>query len=211
LKKSYSRLNILQERFSAFGEARGFFKHMISQRRVLTVTVPYYEYLRGIVFCDDLRDNYGEEVPFQFDLTLLIFLLYDDFLTQIKRGSAKNDQIAAYLQAGKKKYFQQRITEKRIMKPLTRHVFAFETVEEEGEPEVISESPKKAYLDIRMKETEVLRGEVLLNDLEPYMEGIDISIEEMITVIYLDFIENIKQQGNSAKVQKSILSHLKRF
>lgn len=210
MKKSYSRLNILQERFSAFGEAKGFFKHMMSQRRILTVTVPYYEYLRGIVFCDDLRDNYGEEVPFQFDLSLLMFLLYDDFLAQIKRGSAKNDQIAAYLQAGKKKYFQQRLTEKRIMKPLTRHVFAFETVEEEEEPEVISET-KRAYLDIRMKETEVLRGEVLLNDLEAFMKGVDISIEEMITIIYLDFIENIKQQGNSAKVQKSILAHLKRF
>lgn len=141
---------------------------MISQKRILTVAVPYYEYLRGIVFCDDLRDNFGDEVPFQFDLTLLLFLLYDDFLDQIKKGSAKNEQIANYLLAGKKKYFQQRTVEKRIMKPLTPYVFTFETVEEEKEPELISGAQKKAYLDIRVKETEVLRGEILVNDLEPY-------------------------------------------
>lgn len=211
MKKSYSRLNILQERFSSYGEAKGFFKYMLNQRKVITVTVPYYEYLRGIVFCDDLKENFIDEVPFQFDLTLLIFLLYDDFLAQIKRGSAKNEQISNYLLAGKKKYFQQRTVEKKIIKPLNQYLLTFETIEEEEEAELSSEEEKKAYLDIRIKETEVLRGEILLNDLEPFMMGTNITIEELITIVYLDFIENIKQQGNSVKVQKSILAHLKRF
>jgi hypothetical protein len=78
-----SHLNILQERFSSFGEAKGLFRHLLSQRRILTVEVPYYEYLRGIVYCNDLRDNFDDQVPFQFDLTLLIFFLHDDFLAQI--------------------------------------------------------------------------------------------------------------------------------
>jgi hypothetical protein len=62
-----------------------------------------------------------------------------------------------------------------------------------------------------MKETEVLRGEILLNDLDPYLEGIELSIEDVISIVYLDFIESIKKEGNSIKVQKSILAHLRRF
>lgn len=211
MKKSYSSHNVLQERLSGLSEARGFFKHIFSQRRILTVTMPYIDYLRGIVFCDDLRDNFGEEVPFQFDISLLVYMLYDDMLTQIKKGGAKNEQIASYLVAGKQKYFPTKVQEKRVLKPLTQHVFRFETVEEEMVVSNTSQDDKKAYLGIRMKETEVLRGEILLNDLEPFLDGIELSIEDVIAIVYLDFIENIKKEGNSTKVQKSILAHLKRF
>lgn len=211
MKKSYSSHNVLQERLSGLSEARGFFKHIFSQRRILTVTMPYIDYLRGVVFCDDLRDNFGDEVPFQFDMSLLVYLLFNDMLTQIKKGGAKNDQIATYLVAGKHKHFPTQVQEKRVLKPLTQHVFQFETVEEEVVIAKPSQEDKKAYLDIRMKETEVLRGEILLSDLEPFLHGIELSIEEVIAIVYLDFIENIKKEGNSTKVQKSILAHLKRF
>jgi hypothetical protein len=46
--------------------------------------------------------------------------------------------------------------------------------------------------------------EILLNDLEPFMQGIDISINEMIAIVYLDFIENIKQQENFVKAQMTL-------
>jgi hypothetical protein len=81
--------------------------------------------LRGVVFGDGLRDNFGTEVPFRFDISILVYMLYDDMLAQIKRGGTKNEQIANYLMTGRQKYFPTKLHEKRILKPLTQHVFQF--------------------------------------------------------------------------------------
>jgi hypothetical protein len=210
LKRSYSSLNLLQGRLSGVSESIGFFKYFFSSRKYLTVELPYYSYLRGNVFISDLRDNYKEEVPYAFDLSTLIFLLYDDLMNQIKRGVADNKQIAQYLIAGKNKYFPKKTVEKRVLKPLTKHVFEYQTIEEEDDDEAPNEE-KTAYLTIRMRESEILRGEVLLHDLDSYFSGEEITIEQVIAIVYLDFIENVRNNGNSLKVQKSILSHLKRF
>lgn len=209
MKKSYSSLNILQKRLSGAMDSSGLFGTLLSGRKYITITMPYYDYIRGKVFIQDLRDNYEEQVPYHFDIAVLLYMLYDDFLTQVKKG-AKNEQIANYLFAGKKRYFQKKTKARRIMKPLTQHVFQFETVEEEEE-EVKVQEEKTAYIELRMRESEVLRGEVLVHDLLPYTKDIEISVEEMITIVYLDFIQNVKSDGNSLKVQKSILEHIKRM
>jgi hypothetical protein len=183
---------------------------MLFSRKYLTVTIPYFDYLRGKVFIQDLRDNFEDEVPYQFDFAVLLYMLYDDFLSQVKRGLAKHEQIANYLVSGKKRYYKKKITHKRIMKPLTQHVFTFETVEEEGEYDKPDEE-KNAYIELRMRESEVLRAEVLLHDLQPYTKDILINVEEMIGIVYLDFIQQVKSEGNTLKVQKSILAHLKKY
>lgn len=169
--------------------------------------MPYYDYIRAKIFIQDLRDNYKEEIPYQFDIAVLLHMLYDDFLTQVKKG-AKNEQIANYLLAGKRRYFQKKPQQKRVMKPISKYVFEFETIEEEED--VMTQEDKTAYIELRMRESEVLRGEVLAHDLLSFTNGEEIPVEEMITIVYLDFIQNIKSEGNSLKVQKSILSHLKR-
>jgi len=207
LKRSYSGLNILQEKIFGFTEPKGFIRHLFSNRKYITVVIPYYDYLRGKVFIDDLRDNFEDEIPLDLDIAFLLYMLYDDFLTQIKKG-AKTEQIAAYLIDGKRKHFYKKVKQKRIMKPLTTHVFEFETIEE-GYTE--DDDEKKAYLAIRMRESEILRGEVLIHDLDIHLKGTDLSVEELIAIVYLDFIENVKKEGNSVKVQQSIVAHLKRF
>lgn len=206
MKKSYSSLNILQKRLSGVIDSKGLFGSFISNRKYLTISMPYYDYIRAKVFIQDLRDNYKEEIPYQFDIAVLLHMLYDDFLTQVKKG-AKNEQIANYLLAGKRRYFQKKPQQKRVMKPITQYVFEFETIEEEV---IETKEDKTAYIELRMRESEVLRGEVLAHDLLFFTKGEEISVEEMITIVYLDFIQNIKSEGNSLKVQKSILSHLKR-
>lgn len=169
--------------------------------------MPYYEYLRGKVFIEDLRDNFEEQVPFQFDIAVLLYMLFDDFLSQVKQGGANHDQIANYLISSKKKHSKKTHKEKRVLKPLTHHVFEFNTIEEEEE-ELPASDERTAYIELRMRESEILRGEVLIHDLEPYLKGISLTIEEMIKIVYLDFIQTIKAEGNSLKVQKSIV---KRF
>jgi hypothetical protein len=201
----------LQERLSGFKEGKGFFQYFSTNRTYIQIKLPYYEYLRGKIFCEDLRSLYQDEVPLHFDISTLLYMLYDDLLTQIKSGVAKNEQIAAYLVSGKKEYFRKHVQEKRIMKPITKYVFQFETVEEEYVEEQPSEKARNAYLELRMKQSELLRAEVLLHDLEPYMDGLDVSVEELIVIVFLNFIDTIKKEGNTVKVQKSILAHLKKF
>jgi hypothetical protein len=207
LKKSYSSLNLLQEKLAGFTEPKGFFGFLFSNRKYLTITLPYYEFLRGKIFLEDLRDNFVEETPPPFGLDDLIYLLYNDLLTQIKRGVASPEQIAQYLLTGVNRYFLVPTIEKRIMKPITQTSFEFEIIEEE-DIEVQQEKGKTAYITIRMKESEILRAEVLLHDLEPYLEG-KVSIEQVIAITYLDFIEKVKSGGNSLTVQRAILNRLK--
>ncbi|TYS60717.1 hypothetical protein FZD47_21145 [Bacillus infantis] len=203
MKKSYSRLNLLSEQLSGQREPRGFFKHFFTHRRYITVSIPYYDYLRGKVFIDDLRNNFQDQVPFNFDFVVLLYLLYDDFLNQIKRG-AKNKDIANYLIAGYNRHFINQKKKKRVMKQLTKHVFEFDELEEE----VQEEEEKVAYLEIRLNESEILRAEVLIHDLESYLSDYELTIEKLICIVYLDFIDQIKNEGNSLSVQKSILAHL---
>jgi hypothetical protein len=206
LKRSYSSLNLLQQKLKGFSSEKGFFDYIFNNRKYLTLVVGYYDYLRGKVFIEDIYDMY-EDVPYGFDLAVLIHLLYKDFMTQIKKG-AENKQVAGFLLSGKAEYLGKKKVERRVMKALTEHVFTFESIEED----IIEEKHKKekeAHLTIRMKESEILRGEIFLHDLSPFLKDEHMTIEDLLTILYLDFIKQIKEHGNSVKVQKNILFHLK--
>jgi hypothetical protein len=211
LKKSYSGLNLLQKKLSGVsGEYKNFIDFFLTNRKYLTLKIPYYDYLRGIIFLDDMRDNYGKEFPLRLDIASLIFILFDDFLVQIKRG-AKNQDIAAYLLEGIDKYFHTPKKEQRVMKALSKHLLQFETVAVEYESdhdEIQTEKNKHAYLEIRIRETDVLRAEVLIHELHPFLSEATITVEELMTIIYLDFIETIKNDGNSENVQISLINRV---
>jgi hypothetical protein len=206
LKKSYSKLNLLQKKLQGLSSPKGFLDYMLGNRKYLTIVTGYYDYIRGEVFIDDMFDIF-DDVPRGFDLSVLIHLLYKDFLTQIKKGNI-NKQVAGFLVSGKARFLGEKKVEKRVMKALTKNVFSFESIEEEINEEE-SEKEKKAYITIQMKESEILRGEIFLHDLTPYLNDQHVTIEDLLTILYLDFINQIKEQGNSDKIQKNILSHLK--
>lgn len=206
MKKSYSNLNLLQQKLTGTSSPKGFFEYIFHNRKYLTLVIGYYDYLRGKVFIEDMLDLY-EDVPLGFDLAVLIHLLYRDFITQIKKGT-EFKQVAGFLLSGKADYLGKKRTEKRVMKALTEHVFSYESTEEEI-IETKPEKEKKAHLTIRIKESEILRGEIFLHDLSPYLKEEHITIEDLLTILYSDFINQIKKHGNSEKVQKNILFHLK--
>lgn len=206
LQKSYSKLNLLQKKLQGLSYPKSFLDYLLGSRKSLTIVTDYYDYIRGEVFIDDMFDI-NDDVPRGFDLAVLIHLLYKDFLTQIKKGSI-NEQVARFLLSGKARYLGEKKINRRVMKALTEHVFTFESIEEEIIEEE-SKREKKAYITIQMKESEILRGEIFLHDLSPYLSNQNITIEDLLTILYLDFINQIKEQGNSDKIQKNILSHLK--
>jgi len=206
LRKSYSEFNILQDRLSGSAKDKGLLQYLFTNRRYVTIEIPYYQYLRGLIFIDDLKDNYPNEVPFNYNMADLLHMLYSDFLDQVKRG-VNNQEIAAYLKESMNKYFPIKMVEKRVFKKISNTLFQFEEVEEESE-EIDEE--KYAYLDIRMREKVILRGEVLIHDLTPYMDNVRATVEQLIAIIFLDFIKTIQDNGNSTAVQNAIIGKMKR-
>jgi hypothetical protein len=206
LKKSYSEFNILQERMTGSAKEKGLLQYLFTNRKYVTITIPYYQYLRGLIFIDDLRDNYPDTVSYNYSMADLLHMLYSDFLNQVKRG-VSNEEVAAYLKQSMATYFPIKMVEKRVFKEISSTLFKFEEVEEEYE-EIDEE--KYAYLDIRMREKIILRGEVLIHDLSPYMDGVRATVEQLVAIIYLDFIKQIQEKGNSTAVQNAIVGKINR-
>lgn len=180
---------------------KNFIDFVRHNKQELTISIPHISYLRGNVFISDLRDNFPGEVPFSFDIGHLIFLLYDDFLEQIKRG-AENKEIAAFLLKGRQQYLVP-TKEKKVMKNVSKNLFTFESeyVEEEQEGEV-------AELYIRMRESEIMRGEIMIHDIQEHLKGVQLTIEDILVIRYMEFITGVKKNGNSLQVQKAILSKI---
>ncbi|WP_042347567.1 hypothetical protein [Bacillus massiliigorillae] len=139
-------------------------------------------------------------MPFTFNVASLIYILFDDFMSEIKRGIGHKD-IATYLVQGKQRHLVKEKKEKRIMKAVSKTLFSFETQYEE-EPE---EDEQVVDLSIKMRQAEILRAEILLHDLESYMDGIDVAFEEMLQIVYLNFIAEIKEKGNTSQIQKALI------
>ena len=135
MKKSYRNSPMLQEKVTGKSAPKNLFRALFSSRRYLTIALPYYDYLRGNVFIEDLKDAYGEAVPLMFDISVILLLLYDDFMNQVKRG-AKHHDIAMYLKQGMRQYFSKPKQEKKVMHAVIERLFTFETVEEEVVEEV---------------------------------------------------------------------------
>jgi hypothetical protein len=201
--KSFSALNILGGRLSNDYEPQSFFKYLLN-RKSITIEIPYYEYLRGKIVLSDLRDLYGEDVPYNFDIAGLIYILYDDFLRQVKSGSSSPEVIAKFLSDRKKLYFPQ-VEERRVMKAISTTLFEFQTEEVEVEEE---NQGKTAYIEMKIAESKVLRGEVLLYDLSTYLEGEEITVEELFAINYLNFIKKIIEKGNTTNALKAIVQYL---
>ncbi|MCM3216763.1 hypothetical protein ABER75_11750 [Niallia taxi] len=204
MRKSFSGLDILNGRMT--GAYKGFFQSFFSSKKYISIKLPYYDYLRGQVFIQDLKDNYPEAITSYIDIGHLIELLYKDFLNQIKRG-VKNEDVAIYLKQSMEKYFPVKVIEKRVFKQVNHHLFQYEEMAEMDDEDEENEE-KFAYIEIRYSEKVILRGEILLYDLTPFLDNTTITVEQLISIIYLDFIKRVQEHGNSVTVQQTILKKL---
>jgi hypothetical protein len=211
--RSFSKLQLLKSKFQE--ESKSFWQVLKEPNyRYLEIELPYYDYLRGNVLISDMQ-NVLEDCP-GIDIGKLIALLYLQFLYQVRKGattvnnkkqgldletlgyklvSIKNDCIAPKLiEKVRKEEFKQ----------VSPNTWAFEEHDEEIE-QTKKNKPKYACPVIRMKAEDIYRGEILLNDLSQINEDIDFSVEELLAMLYIDFIKRIKQEGNDEKVLKSIV------
>lgn len=208
MQKSFSRKNLLNHAYlSPF--KKGISQWLQLDTATLTLIIPYYDFLRGQVFIDDIKTIY-EECPDSFDLASLLSLLHDDFLYHTKKGSRNHQQTAQYLLYGQRQYLtHQKVIkrEKQALKQVNEHTFVMSF--EEEEEEIKRENRQdNAEITIRLKESKIQRTEILLFDVFPYMNDTLITVEDMLAIVYLDFIEKIKKEGNNDRIMKTILKGL---
>ncbi|MED4400308.1 hypothetical protein [Metabacillus fastidiosus] len=207
MKNSYSRYNLLSKVLKGSDEKKSWLDYFFSSKYCyLEISLPYYDFLRGKIFLQDLRDVFDKDVPLLFDINNLFDLLYFDFLNQVKKG-VNYSAIASFLLNRKYIYLSSPVIETQVMTEIKPNLFTLESVEEEeGDSD---NSEKYAYITLRIKSSVILRGEVFLHDLSPYMKEEDFTIEDLFTILYLDFIQKIKENGNNLKVMRSILSRVR--
>ncbi|MGW8428890.1 hypothetical protein ACWGJQ_26165 [Peribacillus simplex] len=70
--------------------------------------------------------------------------------------------------------------------------------------EVTSEE-KRAEITLRIKESEIYRGEIFLHDISPYLMDEELTVEDLLVILFMDFLKRIKEKGNSSQAMKAIL------
>ena len=205
MTKSFSKLNLLsQEYISPFRSE--FVKWFQLDHATLTITLPYYDYLRGLVFIDDVQQVYEEKAPEQVDLAALLSLLYDDFLYHTRKGVRSHQETITFLLNGKRTYVKKpQPKRKGNMKHVQLTTFIFDQEEEKEVEERAQPEEDTIVIEMAMRKAKIRRTDILLYDLSQSMEQERITVEELITVLYLDFIDRIKKVGNNEKVMRSII------
>jgi len=205
MKKSFSKLNLLsQDYISPFKNGVSRWFQLDQDYAILSLTFPYYDYLRGQVFIDDLRQVYEGEVSEQFDFIALLTLLHDDFLSQMQKGVRSHKDTAEFLMNSKLHYFK-KTKPKPIgeMRQVKSNTFIFDFEEEEEEVDLAEED--NVVMEMTSKKSKIQRTEILLYDLSQHMEKERVTVEQLITLLYLDFIYRIKKEGNDEKVMRNII------
>ncbi|QOK30079.1 hypothetical protein IIE26_27310 (plasmid) [Cytobacillus oceanisediminis] len=217
--KSFSRLGLLKNKFQE--ETQSFWQIIKEpSNRYIEIEIPYYDYLRGNVLISDMKRVMDDCLS--IDLAKLIYLLYLQFLYQVRKGvtTVKNKKQGFDLNTLGYKLISLRndcVAPKLVEKvrvedfnQITPTTWVLEEREEEVEKPPRGK-PKYAYLTIRMKTEEIYRGEILLNDLNHINEEVNFGVEELMAILYIDFINKIKQEGNDEKVMKSIIASYEYF
>ncbi|MDM5215066.1 hypothetical protein QUF94_27490 [Peribacillus sp. NJ4] len=63
---------------------------------------------------------------------------------------------------------------------------------------------KRAEITLRIKESEIYRGEVFLHDISPYLME-ELKVEDLLVILFMDFLKRIKEKGNLSQAMKAIL------
>lgn len=217
--KSFSKLDLLRSKFQ--GESKSLWDILKEPGfKNIEIKIPYYDYLRGDVLIADMR-KVLEKCP-SIDLAKLIYLLYLQFLYQVRKGvtTANNRKqgldlstLGYKLISLKNECTPRKLVEKvrfEEFNEITPNTWVFEEHEEDIK-RTRKNKPKFAYLTIRMKTEEIYRGEILLNDLSNINNEIDIEIEDLMAMLYIDFIKKIKQEGNDERIMQSIVASYEYF
>jgi len=181
-------------------EPTGILKLLEPKFRYLEVSVPYYDYLRGDVLVSDLEivnEDISVDIGNIFSLVILQFLI-------VMRKGSELENVGRSLMNKKDLYLngeEHHHQEELIMK--SQNTWGLELVRT---PKKVK--PKMAFIKFRMKASEIYRCEILLHDITQVIPQFDLCIEELVAILYLDFIKQIKSNGNNHQVMEQIIDAL---
>lgn len=181
---------------------------------VLSLKMKHIDLLRGNAFIDDIQETFDEAYPdcMRLNIADLINILFQDFIKQVKSGTHDHRVVADFLLDGNLRYLhplKQKQTKKesqRKLQQVTPYSFIFEDVEEEIDE--VEEMDEMVIVDIAFKERFINRVKILLYDIEPHLKGENLSVEDVIVIRYLNFIERLRIEGNNRKIMEAILINL---
>ncbi|MFC5449074.1 hypothetical protein ACFPOG_12445 [Paenibacillus aestuarii] len=203
--RAYSQLDLLSKTLGLLGKSRissGY--GIINDPRYVSLNIrtPHYDLLRGRQCIKDIAEILGDEMDLSFTVESLFVLLYADFIRQIRNG-ANLLELAKILMHGKR-YF------KKMDTPVEAELVSknsFVLVREER-PNRARRENQLVDVPIRIHKDEAERGEYLLYDMEELYPEFDMTVEELISIRYREFMKAVKS-GNM-DVVKAVIANVKR-
>lgn len=176
------RLNIQRQPRRFLERLEDLFFNAVFSKYNFSLKIPNHVYFRAKILCEDVKDLSG----YNFEVQDLIYLLYRSFLHSVKEI---DDPLSIY-----------NLVFVRInSKPQVKKSGNFITLNYREEA--------IQYVNISLKKKYVLRGEVLLRDLENIVPGHSLTVETILETIFLDFIKEY-QSGNSRNIINELINKL---
>lgn len=194
--KAYSQYNLIEEelfRLESEKEAKSLFSKLsdlvlskLFEWCEFNIKVPNYLYLRAKILCEDVELLSG----YEFQVHELIYLLYRMFLHKM-------------IQQDDPFYIYQVINVRSLDKPKVKKVGQLMDI---GDNDKLK-SDKVKSVNVRIKRKYVLRGEVILRDLENIVPNHNLTIEKILETIFIDFIKEY-QSGNFKNAMNVLIQAL---
>lgn len=181
--KELIRLNEVSQPKSLFERFEGFFFDRLLDSYTFSLKIPNYLYFRGKILCEDVTELSG----YPFSMEDLVYLLYRRFLTSVKEI---DDPLHVY------NLLLVRVPDKAQLKKRGSLIDALYKDEETVQ-----------YINLKLKKKYVLRGEVLLRDLENMIPEHNLTVEKLLETTIIDFLKEY-QNGNNSRVINSLIQQL---
>lgn len=162
----------------------------------LSVRLPQHDYVRAEMFIGDVMEMAGDDVSLRVDE--LIAIIYQDFLATVVRG-VNQKQLASKLAQKRDKYFRPSDKVEELVNVSPNHWTLSERV--------VTKKVKWVVLRMEIARHIVFRGEGFLMDLSLIEPEFHMTLEELISVLTMDFIAQVRS-GNDAKVIQRIINNL---
>lgn len=196
-----SRLNLLGRRLSELtqpaeksimqllaGALRGEDKAQID------ITLPEREFVRADAFVEDIKEMTALRY---FDLGDVIAILFEDFIDQVRHGVNQRD----ILQNLKER--RHYITQESRIRELRPVALNHWQVQEE----TVQRRIRCVTLTIKAPTKTIRRAETLLYDLEEIDPSFKMTVEDMVTILILDLVNEVKR-GNGNRYVQGIIERM---
>lgn len=160
----------------------------------LIVKIPEYDLLRAEVFLEDVMETINRE--YEVSMIELTALLIKDFL-RVTSSNTKLEELKKNLLGRKAEYLssKEKVKEWVEITPGHNTLRERERVRRRRYFELHLEIPRKV----------ALRAEIILYDLEQMYPPFQMTLEELVTILILDFVHQL-QTGKQKEIVKKFVS-----